>query len=380
MKLARASGTLGLAALATIASPLAMADDPGWYGGVSVGQSRATIDDERITSSLLGGGLTTTSINDRERDTGYKFFGGYQFNKYFALEGGYFDLGEFGFTATSVPTGTLDGNLKLRGLNFDLVGILPITDKFSAFGRVGAATTEAKGTFAATGAATVLDANPKKRDTNYKFGVGLQYDFTGPLGVRAEMERYRINDAVGNKGDIDLFSVGLIYRFGGETPAPAPVQRAAAPEPVVIASAPPPKAVTPTPSLPPPPLRTVSFSADSLFGFNDASVKPAGKQALDKFASDLKGTNFDVVTVTGHTDRLGSQSYNRKLSTRRADAVKTYLVQLVGIPASKITAKGVDESEPVTKPGECKGEKATQKLITCLQPDRRVDVEVSGTK
>ena len=69
-----------------------------------------------------------------------------------------------------------------------------------------------------------------------------------------------------------------------------------------------------------------------------------------------------------------------KLSTRRAETVQTYLVESAGIPAAKISARGVDGSDPVTKPGECKGEKATKKLIACLQPDRRVEVEVTATR
>src|SRR5450759_3431255 len=124
MKLARASGTLGLAALAVIASPFALADDSGWYGGINIGQSRAKIDDARITSSLVGQGAATTSITGDDHDTGFKLFGGYKINKNFAVEGGYFDLGRFGFTATT-PAGTLSGNIKLKGLNLDAVGILP---------------------------------------------------------------------------------------------------------------------------------------------------------------------------------------------------------------------------------------------------------------
>jgi OOP family OmpA-OmpF porin len=388
MKIARASGTLGLVALAVIASPFAVADDSGWYGGVNIGQSRAKIDDARITSGLLGGGFTTTSINDDNRDTGYKLFGGYKLNRNFAVEGGYFDLGKFGFTATTVPAGTLSGNIKLRGLNLDAVGILPIAEKFSAFGRAGLNYAEARDSFTGTGLVNVLNPNPSKRDTNYKFGLGVQYDFTESLGMRVEAERYRINDAVGNKGDVDLVSVGLVYRFGGKTPAPAP--RAAAPERVAAAPAPQPAAVTPpppavTPPPPPPPApRKVTFSADSsansLFDFDKAILKPAGKQALDKFAADLRGANVGVITVTGHTDRIGSHAYNMELSTRRAEAVKAYLVESAGIPAGKISAKGTDGSDPVTKPGECKGKKATKALIACLQPDRRVEVEVSGTR
>ena len=388
MKLARASGTLGLAAIAVIASPFAMADDSGWYGGVNIGQSKAKIDDPKITSSLLAAGLNTTSIAEDNRDTGYKLFAGYKFNRNFALEGGYFDLGRFSFlanTATTVPAGTLSGDIKLKGVNLDAVGILPFTQRFSAFGRVGLNYADTRDSFTGTGLVNVLRPNPSKREANYKFGAGLQYDFSESLGMRLEAERYRVNDAVGNKGDVDLVSLGLVYRFGAKTPAPAPraepVAAAPAPQPVVAAPPPPPPAVKSPPPPPPPPAPTkVTFSADSLFDFDKATVKPAGKQQLDKFAADLRGANFDVITVTGHTDRIGSHAYNMKLSTRRAEAVKAYLVGSAGIPAGKIAAKGTDGSDPVTKPGECKGKKATKTLIACLQPDRRVEVEVSGTK
>jgi OOP family OmpA-OmpF porin len=124
----------------------------------------------------------------------------------------------------------------------------------------------------------------------------------------------------------------------------------------------------------------VSFSADSLFDFAKDTVRPAGKQALDVFAAELKGAQFDVITVTGYTDRIGSHEYNMKLSTRRAEAVKSYLVEVAQIPADKVTAQGADGSDPVTKPDECPGQKRTPKLIACLQPDRRVDVEVVGSR
>lgn len=384
MKLARALGTLGLAALASISGPLKAADDAGWYGGLNFGQSRAKIDDARITGGLSAAGFTTTSIDDDDRDTGYKVFGGYKFNRYLSFEGGYFDLGKFGFTATTVPLGTLSGNIKLRGWNLDAVGTWPITERFSAFGRAGVNYAEAKDSFSSTGSVTVLDPNPSKRDTNYKIGAGVQFDFTRSFGMRLEAERYRVNDAVGNKGDVDLFSLGLVYRFGAAAPAPA--ARATVPAPVVTAPAPPqPVAVPPPPpppTAPPPPpaARKVTFSADSLFDFGKATVRPAGKQALDKFAAELKGTNFDVITATGHTDRIGSSASNIALSKRRAEAVKTYLVESAGIASSKITAQGKGASEPVTKAGECKGSGASKQLIACLQPDRRVEVEVSGTR
>jgi OOP family OmpA-OmpF porin len=167
MKLARTTGQLSLVALAVLISPYAVAEDAGWYGGLSGGQSRALIDDPRITSGLLGSGLTATFIDDKKLDTGFKLFGGYQFNRNFSLEGGYFDLGKFGFTATTVPVGTLRGDIKLRGLNLDAVGTLPFTEKFSGFGRVGATYNDAVDTFNGTGAVSVSNPSPSKQDTNY---------------------------------------------------------------------------------------------------------------------------------------------------------------------------------------------------------------------
>ena len=380
-KFVSTTGKLSLLTLALMAAPFAMAQDAGWYGGANLGQSNASIDDARISNDLLGSGLVTTSIDDDDRDRGFKLFGGYQVNKYFAVEAGYFDLGQFGFVANTVPTGSLSGNIKIKGLNLDAVGTLPITEKFSAFGRLGVAYAHTDGRFVGTGAVNVLNPSPSARDTNLKVGLGVQYAFTEALSLRAEIERYRINDAVGNKGDVDLASIGLVYRFGGKTPTP--VAQTTAPAPVIIAQAPAPTPVYVAPPAPPPPPpapQKVSFSADSLFDFDSAAVKPAGRGELDKLATDLRGVDFDVIKVTGHTDRIGRQAYNQKLSSQRAEAVGSYLVSAAGIPAGKISAKGVNGADPVTKPGECVGTKVTQALIACLQPDRRVDIEVTGQR
>lgn len=379
IKFGNATGKLSLLTLALMAAPFAMADNLGWYGGANIGQSNATIDEARITSGLLGSGLVAGPFNLDERDGAYKIFGGYQFNPYFSVEAGYFDLGRFGFSTTTTPAGTLSGDIKLQGLNLDVVGTLPMTEKFSAFGRVGVTHARAKDHFAGTGAVNVLNPNPSSRDTNLKVGLGLQYAFTDALSLRAEIERYRVDDAIGNRGDVDMASLGLVYRFGGKTPAP--VARQVTPEPVVMAQAP---VVVATPAppapLPPPPPTKITLSADSLFDFDSANVKPAGRADLDKLASDLRGVDFDVINITGHTDRIGRQAYNQKLSTQRAEAVGNYLVTSAGIAASKISVKGVNGSDPVTKPGDCVGNKVTPALITCLQPDRRVDVEVTGKR
>ena len=103
-RVAKTVGTLGLVGWGVMNSPLTVAADSGWTGGLSVGQSRAKIDNERITNQLLGAGFTSESIIDDSRDDfAYKIFGGYKFNKFFAVEGGYFNLGQFGYTVTTVP-------------------------------------------------------------------------------------------------------------------------------------------------------------------------------------------------------------------------------------------------------------------------------------
>ena len=306
MKLIKTSGTLVLTAFAVMASQYVLADDTaGWYAGGNMGESSAKIADGRIINGLAASGFTTTGISNDNRDIGFKLFGGYQFNKYFALEGGYFDLGRFGFAATTLPTGRETGNIEVRGLNLDAVGILPFTDKFSAFGRVGADYAEARDSFAGTGAVQVLNPDPMKRQVNYDFGAGLQYAFTDSLAMRAEADRYRINDAVGNQGDINLVSLGLIYRFGKTPPPPAPEPEKCetpAPAPVVVAPPPP----------PPPPAKVFekyTLSATDLFAFNSAELRQP-QPKLDDIATALNNDqNIHNVRISGYADRIGSAKY-----------------------------------------------------------------------
>src|SRR3954465_1225705 len=227
MKSTKALGTLCLAGIAVVNIPLAAATEDGWYGGIGLGYSQGNIDGHRLNSQL-GGNAT---INEDNEDIGYRIFGGRKFNKNFALEAGYFNLGKFGFNATTPGGGTLNGTAKFQGLNFDAVGILPLTEKFSGLGRVGLTYNETKDTF--SGTIAVPNANPSKTEGSYKYGLGVQYDLTRALALRGEWERYRVNDAVGNKGDIDMALVGLVYTFGvAEKAAP---KAAEAPPPVYVA-------------------------------------------------------------------------------------------------------------------------------------------------
>ncbi len=142
-------------------------------------------------------------------------------------------------------------------------------------------------------------------------------------------------------------------------PAPAP---APAPQPVVTT-------------------KKFVLKSDVLFDFNKATLKPEGKDALDKLVEEIKGmagTKDGSAIVVGHTDRLGSDKYNQALSERRANTVRDYLIAK-GAPADKMTVEGRGESQPVTG-DTCNKIKARAKLIECLQADRRVEIEVKGTQ
>jgi OOP family OmpA-OmpF porin len=122
----------------------------------------------------------------------------------------------------------------------------------------------------------------------------------------------------------------------------------------------------------------LTLSADTLFDFDKAVLLPAGLKALDEFVAKTKDIAPEVITATGHADRFGSPAYNQLLSERRAEAVKAYLVGK-GIEPNRVSTEGRGETQPVTKEGDCAGAKSP-KVIACLQPDRRVNIEVVGTR
>jgi len=151
-------------------------------------------------------------------------------------------------------------------------------------------------------------------------------------------------------------------------PAPAPV-----PEPAPVAAAP-----APTPII----IEKVSLSTDVLFGFNKAELTPAGQQRLDELAKNAQGANVEQVVLTGHADRIGSEEYNRELSEKRAQAVAEYLASK-GVDQSRLKVEGRGEAEPITG-NQCARmgpeSNKNQKLISCLQPDRRVDAALLGSR
>lgn len=191
-------------------------------------------------------------------------------------------------------------------------------------------------------------------------------------------------DTQGQNAIVKASGAGVCVRTSDWTPARAVAEcdpdLVKKPEPARTVAPQPAPAPKPAPKKEPAKLlpQKINFSGDALFDFDRSALRPEGKAMLDDLVRTLQGANYEVILAIGHTDRIGTKAYNQKLSVRRAEAVKKYLVDK-GIAPNRVYAEGKGETQPVTKPGDCKGKRGKQ-LIACLQPDRRVDVELTGSK
>ncbi|MCS0633411.1 OmpA family protein [Telluria mixta] len=186
------------------------------------------------------------------------------------------------------------------------------------------------------------------------------------------------------RGVIARNPFGLCWRTGYWTPADAvpgcdaPLcveperlengKCVAPPPPPVAAPAPAAPAPAPAPA-PVPTSEKVSYSADAFFDFDKAVLKPAGKASLDDLVGKLKDINLEVIIAVGHTDSVGTDEYNQKLSVRRAEAVKAYL-QSKGVESNRVYTEGKGEKQPV----------ADNKTAAGRAKNRRVEIEVVGTR
>lgn len=150
-----------------------------------------------------------------------------------------------------------------------------------------------------------------------------------------------------------------------QPPAPVAVVQAPAPAPMPA----PAPAPAPAPVAAPAPMKSMTFQAETLFDFDKSVIKPAGKAALDGLVADLSKINVETVIAVGYTDSIGTENYNQKLSVRRVEAVKAYLVSK-GVPADQIKTEGQGESNPV----------ASNKTREGRAQNRRVEIEVVGTQ
>jgi OOP family OmpA-OmpF porin len=183
------------------------------------------------------------------------------------------------------------------------------------------------------------------------------------------------------RGVIARNPFGLCWRTGYWTPADAvpgcDLPLCTPPEELkdgkCVLPPPPPAPVQPTPApaapTAAPTAEKVSFAADAFFDYDKAVLKPEAKEKLDEMAGKLNGVNLEVIIAVGHTDSMGTDQYNDKLSLRRAEAVKAYLLSK-GIEANRVYTEGKGEKQPV----------ADNKTAEGRAQNRRVEIEVVGTK
>ena len=256
-------------------------------------------------------------------------------------------------------------------------------DKFRPFLLAGVGAARNSIDYTANG----VDLGDKKTSWMANVGFGAQYLFNESFGLQADLRHVwsradfgnnsangftgHGNETVGNT----YLNLGAIFRFGA--PKPAPVVEPT-PEPVAYVEPAPAPEPAPEPAPAPvgpaePAFEKVTLSSEVLFGFDKDNLKEEGKAALNADVVEKMKAHPEVelVLITGHTDRIGDANYNQKLSERRANTVKNYLISQ-GIDENRLHAVGKGESEPVA---ECAGVRG-KKAIECLQPNRRVVVEI----
>jgi OOP family OmpA-OmpF porin len=292
--------------------------------------------------------------------------------------------GGLGYNTAGEDTGVAGagGRYKQTTLGLDALYMFS-RDKFRPFLLAGLGAARNKANYSGVG---ITDGSRTSWLANV--GLGAQYLFTDNIGLQADFREQwsrATTNPVPNAGNVDangtiantLLSLGGLIRFG----APAPVVAEPAPEPAPIAAVEPAPEPAPAPAPEPvkctPQMDTITVGAEKLFGFDKANLKAEGKAALDDAAAKIKANpELKAVIVTGYTDRIGSDAYNLKLSERRANQVKDYLIAQ-GVDSSIISSSGKGKADPVV---QCSGKKVTKKLIACLQPNRRVEIRAEAQK
>lgn len=309
-----------------------------------------------VNSFYAGGKLGWSSYHrtslpdfDRSRNaTGGGLFLGYQANPYLAFEVGYDYLGRDKLKAQGAGKGndkfTVHGTSITGKLSYPLTFI---RDNLDVYARGGAFINHNK--FKGSGIdESYVTVSPL-------WGGGLEYQFTNNLAARID---YQWVDRIENAGSSgfhpnnSLLSLGLSYSFGGKNVSQKTVQISYNEKHYVL-------------------------NEDVLFGYSDVFLSPDGKKALNGLLKSLKSIDptKSRIIISGHTDRIGSESFNMKLSEARAKTVMNYLIKR-GVPAKVISAKAEGKSKPVT--GTMCNMMKGKELKTCLAPDRRVEIDVKA--
>ncbi|MFG6656109.1 porin OmpA [Scandinavium sp. M-37] len=329
-----------------VSTAFAAGDAGTWYGGAKFGWSHyADVSGNKNFNESLN---ASNDFNVDHDNVGGGVFGGYQINDWLAVEGGYDYLGNAQFNGNHGVNGA---KMKSQGLQLSLKTSYALTSDWDLYGRFGAMGYRAETDVAGknnfeTGVRPVVAAG-----TEYAFNKNwagrLEYQWVSNVGN---------SNQIGLSSDIHSVSAGIVYRFGQhDDVAPAVV---AAP---VVA----------------PEVKTFNLKSDVMFGYDSATLTEEGKAAINQLynSPEMQSAKNNSTTVIGYSDRTGKAEYNQELSARRAQAVADQLVA-DGMPAANIQTEGRGASESVT--GNTCDNQTGNALISCLSPDRRVVVQISG--
>lgn len=338
---------VAIASLSTAAFA-APADGTFYFGG-KTGWSSFYKTGDRATPSF------TEGLDTSRNRVGGGVYLGYQANPYLGFEVGYDWLGKAKYKAA----GENVGEFRAQGTSTVIKLSYPITESFDIYTRLGAFIYNSKEKFGGEsfGRTSVapLYAGGIQYNINDDFSARLDYQWVNGMKSKDEAPaKIKANNG--------LLALGVSYNFANvldKKPVEVPV------------------IVTPPPAEVQTKETRFVLSDDVLFEFGKATLKDTGRSSLDELVtklSQLEPTEGQAVVI-GHTDRIGSDTFNKKLSLERATSVMNYLVEK-GIPSSSISARGEGKSSPVTGT-KCNGLKGTT-LKACLAPDRRVEIEITG--
>jgi outer membrane protein OmpA-like peptidoglycan-associated protein len=409
-----------IAAAVLVATSAAAAERHGFYIGGDLGQSNWDVfsksDANAIASAfedfgvvLYPGadGLDVTSQKTSLEDTDftYSLFVGYQFLPWLAAEATWMDLGQtsikgsgdFDYLYNNEPPlgapigGTFDARVDIQssGWAVSVLPMWPIGDSWDLYGRLGYYWGDNKLDVKATAEDFDLigpydsyggKLHDSNNDGGFLWGLGAQWTWDQRVSVRLEFSQIvDLIDLGGSKSSVDRYTLGMAYRFGHKEEA-APVVAAApvAAAPVVAA-----KCAdsdkdgvcdtadkcpnTPAGERVGPAGCSCDITLRTHFAFDSAELTAEDKAALDKAAARLKELNFVEGTATGHTDSVGEEAYNQKLSERRAQAVVDYLAAQ-GVAPGRIKAIGMGEAKPIAT-NETEAGRAENRRVTIRRTD-----------
>ncbi|MGL4723903.1 MAG: porin OmpA [Scandinavium sp.] len=330
-----------------VSTAFAAGDAGTWYGGAKFGWSHYF--DASGNKDFNDNLHDATNFNIDHDNVGGGVFSGYQINDWLAVEGGYDYLGNMQINGNNDVNGT---KMKSQGLQLSLKTSYGFTDNWDVYGRFGA-----------MGYRAESDTNGR---TEFETGIrpvvalGTEYAFTQNWAGRLEYQwvsNVGNSNQIGVSADVSSLTAGLVYRFGQHEDAPVVV-----PVPV---------------DAPAPEVKTFNLKSDVMFGYDSAELTSEGQAAISQLynSPEMQAAKNNATTVIGYSDRTGQAEYNQQLSARRAQAVADQLVNL-GMPAANIQTEGRGASDSVTG-NTCDNQKGNA-LISCLAPDRRVVVQISG--